>query len=85
MAKQTKVIDWDTGLKARHLFALAAEHYRKCRDYELALIAMLDIDDGGYGGGLSDELYQERPNFDAGLELVGIKIGARPKTKRAHG
>jgi hypothetical protein len=83
MAKETKTIDWNTSLAARGLFTLAAEHYRKCRDYEIALGELLGIDDGnGYLGCMSDELYSGSPDFDRGLKRSDIKASPPPQSKR---
>lgn len=78
----TKKIDWNTGLTARGLFALASEYYRKSREAELALITLLGINENGYGGCISDEIYDNNPNFDRGLEKSEITITPPPKRAR---
>lgn len=69
-----KEISKATHLQARGLFTLAAAHYKKMREAELAMIELLGFEDEGYGGCLSDEVYSDDPNFDRGMKKEGFTI-----------
>jgi hypothetical protein len=75
------IIDFDTGLKARALWTLAAEHYRKGQELEYALNELLKLeDDGPYCGHFSDALFDG--TFDMALKKSEMSIAPPKKQKR---
>lgn len=85
MANDVKFITPDQKLKALALFTMAADHYAKMREFEIALSELLgvDEDEGGYCGCISDEIY-DGGDFARGLKRSGYKVKAPAKKKTAH-
>lgn len=73
-----KTISFDDGLKARALFALAADHYKDAAGFEKALSKLLALDDAsGYCGHLSDAMTSGDSGFDEALAKEGFVIAPR--------
>jgi hypothetical protein len=75
----TKTVTPDTHLKALALFTMGAEHYKKAREYEIALSELLGYpeDERGYCGCLSDAIYNGEP-FQLAFKKEGFTV------ERAH-
>lgn len=75
-----KTIDYDTGLKARALWTLASEHYRKAQELETALHEVLQLeDDPPYCGHFTDQMWDG--SFDVALRKAEISIKP-PKSRK---
>lgn len=81
MALKPTIIDWDTGLKARALFYMGANSYKKASEFEGALAELLGLGDGNYCGCLSDAMIDGNSGFDAALKNSGFVI-APPKKRK---
>lgn len=78
MDEKRKAISADDRLRALALFVMAKEHAIKAREFELPLLALLDVEDGGH---ISDEIWgfgaERMPRsdiFDDILERLGIAV-----------
>lgn len=79
MAETKKIITPDQKLKAFALWSMARDHYVKARVFEEALGEMLEMEDSPYCGCISDEMQEERGNFDRGLANEGFEVKAPTK------
>lgn len=81
MTDKPRTIDYDKGLKARALWALASEHYKMAQELETALHAVLQLeDDPPYCGHFTDEMWEG--TFDTALRKSKIKIDPPKKSKQ---
>ena len=83
MALKMKTIDWDTGLKARALFSMGADHYRQASGFEGALAELLGLEDGPYCGCLSDAMINGDKSFDSALANSGFIIAAQKRGRKS--
>jgi hypothetical protein len=81
MSEKKRVVSEDMALKARALFTMAADHYRKAAEFEAALGELLGCgDDHGYCGWFSDEMCNDG-NFDKAMKLEGFTVKAKRQRK----
>lgn len=72
----TKTVSADTKLKALALFTMAAEHYKKMREYEIALSTLLGYPEDAhniYCGCISDAIYNNE-SFQPAFENEGFVV-----------
>lgn len=82
MDEKHKAISADDRLRALALFTMAKEHSMKAREFELSLLTLLCIEDGGH---LSDEIWgfgaermAKSKIFDDLLDREGISVVEEP-------
>ena len=68
-----KILNRDEYLKALGLWHLAKEHRQKCEEFETAMNALLEDDNGSHA---SDSIWQDGDTLDAALERMKITVEA---------
>jgi hypothetical protein len=81
MAETKKKITKEQRLQAFALFTMARTHFAKAREFEAAIGELLGYpeEDLGYLGCISDEMQEDRGNFDRALKREGFEVD---KSKR---
>ena len=72
--RETRRITRAKDLAALSLFTMANRHFLEMRRFEIALLNLLDINDNGYGGPISDAIGEPDPDFDAAFEAMGFVV-----------
>lgn len=81
-AKKIIKISQSKYLQALGLFTLAADHYKKAREFEIAMGELIGHPDkDGYFGHLSDAVFM-RESFDKALAKEGFVVIPAKKRKR---
>jgi hypothetical protein len=79
-----KIVDFETGLKARALWTLADEYFKKGQEFEQLLGDTLGVLDGpgsSYCGHFSDAFYGSG-TFDEALKKSDMSIAPRKAKKK---